>query len=99
MKLDVFEDAIKWSTVYFMDKTKNQLIIRDGSGNIDYRKFNEDGFVNWTETHSGLQAIKEMYDSDELLCNEVNDGILTMSYDCPYEVEQDSPYREFICRQ
>jgi len=96
MKLNVFEDAIKCTTVYFVNKNKRELIIRDESGNIDYRKFDEDGFVNWDETNSGLQAIKEVYDNDELLCNEVNAGILTMSYDCPLEVEQDYPYNEFI---
>jgi len=91
-----FSDSIKWSTVYFLDKINGRLIIRDGSGNIDYRQFNSEGYVNWSETQLAAEMVQEHYDDDEVLYEEVNAGILTMSYDCPYKVEQVSPYREFI---
>jgi len=95
MKFNLFEDAIKWSTVYFRDKN-NQVVIRDGNGNIDYRKFDKHGFADWEETRSNLERIKTVYDDDKVLYDKLTEGAVTMSYDCPWQVEQSSPYREFI---
>ncbi len=94
MTQQIFDDAVKWSTVYFVNEQTHEVIIRDGAGNIDYRKF-DDLFVNWDVTHSEREKIKKTY-NDVVLCNAVNRGTLVMTYRCPWHVEQQHPYREFI---